>query len=77
MLDRLRGGKQAGVKGGCGLILIHDFLALIDEAHDGGTGLALRRFIDRGKHLFGPSVSPKCFSNAAFAALFYCVGCPT
>ena len=25
----------------------------------------------------GPSVSPKCFSNAAFAALFYCVGCPT
>jgi len=53
MLDRLR--RQASRRQGrLWPILIHDFLALIEEAHDGGTGLALRRCIDRGKHLFGP-----------------------
>jgi hypothetical protein len=40
VLDRLRRGEQAGVKGGRTLELLHDLLALVDHPVDGVTGFA-------------------------------------
>src|SRR5690606_30839814 len=51
MLDRLRGGDQAGVEGRRVLELVHDLLAFGDDALDGVAGLAARRLADDVEHL--------------------------
>jgi hypothetical protein len=51
VLDRLRGGEQAGIEGRFALVLFHDFLALIEDAFDGVALLAARRLAEQVEYL--------------------------
>jgi hypothetical protein len=46
VLDRLRRGEQAGVKGGRTLELLHDLFAFVDDAVDGVAGFAFCGMFD-------------------------------
>lgn len=50
MLDGLGCGQKAGIESSRALVLGHDFLALIENAHDGIAGLALGPSLDRRKN---------------------------
>jgi hypothetical protein len=54
MFDRLRRPKKAGIERGRALELLHDFLPLLDNSHNGVVGLAAGRFVEFLKHLFKP-----------------------
>ena len=51
MLDRLGGGDQAGVERRRALVFGEDFLTLLEDAVDRGTGLALGALADDLEHL--------------------------
>src|SRR5712692_6323778 len=51
VLDRLRGGKHAGVKRLAALVLVHDLLALVEDALDRVAGLAARRLVEQFENL--------------------------
>src|SRR6476660_6497536 len=52
MLDRLRGSQETGVEGGRTLVLGHDLRAVLGNAHDRCTGLALGLLLDQRENLF-------------------------
>ena len=54
MLDGLRGREQSCIERWRALVLLHDLLALFDEAHDRVAGLALRRLVDGLENLLEP-----------------------
>src|SRR5882724_2033595 len=51
VLDGLRGGKHAGVKRLAALVLVHDLLALVEDALDRVAGLAARRLVEQFENL--------------------------
>jgi hypothetical protein len=54
VLDRLRRGEQAGVKGGRTLELLHDLFAFVDDPVDGVAGFASCRLFDDLENLLEP-----------------------
>ena len=55
MLDRLRGGEEAGIKGRRALVLLHDLRTFVGDADDGVARLALGLLVDGRKHLLEAS----------------------
>ena len=51
MLDGLRRGEQAGIERLGALVLVHDLLALVENAHDGIAGLAAGRLVEQFENL--------------------------
>src|SRR5216683_7712067 len=51
MLDGLGRGQHAGIERLAALVLVHDLLALVEDALDGVTGLAARRLVDQFENL--------------------------
>lgn len=58
MLDRLRRGEQASVKGGRTLELLHDLLAFVDDVIDGVASFAFHRLVDDLENLLEPLDRP-------------------
>ena len=54
MLDRLRGGEQAGIERGRILVLRHDLLAFIEDALDGIAFLAARGLAEQLEDFLEP-----------------------
>src|SRR5713226_7634880 len=52
MLDGLRRGKHAGIECLAALVLVHDLLALVEDALDRVAGLAARRLVEQFEDLF-------------------------
>ena len=51
VLDRLRGGEQAGIEGRGAFVFVHDLLAFVENAHDGIASLAAGRLAEQFKYL--------------------------
>src|SRR6478672_13157321 len=54
MLDCLRRCEKSRVESRRALELLHDFLPLLDDAHDGIAGLAARRLVNLFEHFLEP-----------------------
>jgi hypothetical protein len=49
MLDSLRGSQKPGIKGAHALVLLHNLLAFLKDAHDRIAGFSARGLIELGE----------------------------